>query len=47
LHSQVNAFTAQATRVERWDRQIIEQRDRALQLHETTTRLKQVKREGN
>jgi len=41
LGEQVNVFTTQASQVELWDRQIIEQRDMALRLHETTTNLKQ------
>lgn len=41
LGAQVNAFTAQAVKVDEWDRSLIKQRDRALQLHESTLRLKQ------
>lgn len=41
LGAQVNAFSAQAVKVDQWDRALIKQRDRALQLHETTVRIKQ------
>jgi len=40
LGEQVNLFSAQAAQVEAWDRKLIEQRDRALTLHESTARLK-------
>jgi len=38
---QVTKFAAQAREVDAWDRKTLEQRDRALALHETTERLKQ------
>jgi len=41
LGEQVNTFTKQAVKVDQWDRQTIEQRDRALQLHQASTSLKQ------
>ena len=40
LGEQVNDFTEQAVAVDRWDRQLIEQRDRALGLHEGCATLK-------
>jgi len=41
LGEQVNTFTAQATQVDKWDRQLIERRDRTLQLRQTAKRLQQ------
>ena len=41
LAEQVNKFTTQALEVDERDRQLIQQRDRALKLNETTLRLKQ------
>uniref|UniRef100_A0A7S3BT10 Nucleoporin NSP1-like C-terminal domain-containing protein n=1 Tax=Haptolina ericina TaxID=156174 RepID=A0A7S3BT10_9EUKA len=41
LGEQVNSFTKQAGEIDKWDRALIQQRDRALQLHDTTTRLQQ------
>ena len=41
LAEQVNKFTTQALEVDERDRQLIQQRDRALKLDETTRRLKQ------
>jgi len=41
LAEQVNKFTTQALQVDERDRQLIQQRDRALKLDETTRRLKQ------
>jgi len=35
----VQLFTDQATQVDTWDRELVEQRDRTLQLHETAERL--------
>ena len=36
LGGQVNLFSKQAAKVDAWDRQLVKERDRALQLHETT-----------
>ena len=41
LAEQVNKFTTQALEVDERDRQLIQQRDRALKLDETSRRLKQ------
>merc|ERR1712228_791925 len=41
MGDQVNTFTSQALLVDKWDRRMIEDRDRAIELQSTSSRLKQ------